>query len=197
MSAYTILCGGCNRYKQECVCRAAHPTTEPTAPQTAEECNQKVTVTRGLHLHYVYSRNIVLGHEMAKLGKRIAGQRKVIKEQRAALATARQEREQLRRELNPVCADETLLGAVRNLQQAHISQRGNAETLLRLNADLRRRLEVARTFVHDQVLKPSVICGHDAEHVEHVWKCVDCSCRIDCKEARHVLAVIDGDEPIP
>jgi hypothetical protein len=35
VSAYTILCGGCNRYKQECACRAAHPTTESSAQQPA------------------------------------------------------------------------------------------------------------------------------------------------------------------
>jgi hypothetical protein len=32
-----------------------------------------------------------------------------------------------RRILNPTCAQETLIGAIRNLQQAHLSEKGNAE----------------------------------------------------------------------
>ena len=37
------------------------------------------------------------------------------------------ELDQARRLLNPNCAEETLCGAIRNLQQAHLSEKGNAE----------------------------------------------------------------------
>lgn len=42
-----------------------------------------------------------------------------------------------RAELAPRCADETLLGAIRNLKQAHISERDNAAQLEAENARLR------------------------------------------------------------
>jgi hypothetical protein len=38
-----------------------------------------------------------------------------------------QELAQARTVLNPNCAEETLVGAIRNLQQAHLSEKGNAE----------------------------------------------------------------------
>ena len=42
-------------------------------------------------------------------------------------ARARAELDEARQLLSPNCAEETLLGAIRNLQQAHLSEKGNAE----------------------------------------------------------------------
>jgi len=42
-------------------------------------------------------------------------------------ARARAELDQARELLSPNCTEETLLGAIRNLQQAHLSEKGNAE----------------------------------------------------------------------
>lgn len=46
---------------------------------------------------------------------------------RAALQRAEQEIAQARKLLNPNCEQETLCGAIRSLQQAHLSEKGNAE----------------------------------------------------------------------
>lgn len=59
----------------------------------------------------------------------------IILKQQNALAEARAE-------LNPVFSDETLIGAIRNLQQAHISERGNAETLERIVNIVQTKLRV-------------------------------------------------------
>jgi hypothetical protein len=47
----------------------------------------------------------------------------------ADLAALQAEHQQAMKQLNPACADETLIGAIRNVQQAYLSQSGNIETL--------------------------------------------------------------------
>ena len=55
------------------------------------------------------------------------------------IAALERELAEARALLAPVCADETLLGAIRNLQQAHLSEKGNAEQAEAALAALRQR----------------------------------------------------------
>jgi hypothetical protein len=61
--------------------------------------------------------------------------------QAARLTEVTAERDEALRVLNPTCAEETLVGAIRNLQQVALSEKGNAETAEQAHADLRARLE--------------------------------------------------------
>lgn len=54
------------------------------------------------------------------------------------------ERDEARALMNPTCADETLIGAIRNLQQAHLSEQGNVESLEQQNAALTAALRTCK-----------------------------------------------------
>ncbi len=66
----------------------------------------------------------------------------------ARIAKLEAERAQAMKELSPACAGETLVGAIRNLQQAYISAQGNADTLeARLEVVVRAANNVLRWVI--------------------------------------------------
>ena len=94
-----------------------------------------------------------------------------------------QQLEAARALLNPVCAEETLCGAIRNLQQAHLMEKGNAEEAIRQLAATRKPLTDEPTLPEPVEQPAGVAIRHQGcvDNSNTVWGETDKRCP-ECKE---------------